>query len=259
MIKTNGFAKNNYEELRKELLKIHNENNSYGYRRLTAEIRNRGYKVNHKLISRLMAEEKITSTRPNKKRSEEESTNTFNTYIPGFGKPGKDLLQRNFTAEHFGEKWGIDISEISFGKEKCIYLTILIDLYNSEITGYSISEKPDLTAIMEALLNAYKRHKHVKPIIHSDRGWFFCTDGYIRFLNSYGYTRSMTSTGSCYDNAVAESFFAQIKSELIYPTTWSTLDELKKSIHRWIYYYNHTRIKKKLGYLSPVDYRLQNS
>ena len=113
----------------------------------------------------------------------------FNTYAESFGKKGKDLLKRDFSADYFGEKWATDMTKISFD-EKEVYLAIVIDLFNSEVVGYSLSDKPTLAGALQAINYAHMKHDNVHPILHSDRGWFYCTDSYIGLLKRYGYRRS---------------------------------------------------------------------
>ncbi len=254
MKQTKGYAKNNYETLRNQISSIQSMcYGVYGYRRMTAALNEKGYHVNHKLVRRLMKEEGLLCKCRNKSKSVVLSR--FNTYAESFGKKGNDLLKRDFSADYFGVKWATDMTKISFD-EKEVYLAIVIDLFNSEVVGYSLSDKPTLAGALQAINYAHMKHDDVHPILHSDRGWFYCTDSYIGLLKRYGYRRSMSETGSCYDNAVAESFFAQIKAEMVYPKTWSTVSELKKEIHKYINFYNNNRIKKELGYKSPVDYRI---
>ncbi len=253
MRRTKGFAKNDYEIIRKEIREIFEESyKSYGYRRITAELNARGYAVNHKLVYRLMREENIKCEQ--RVSRETETTGHFETYSKTWGKKGKDLLARNFKTDAFGQVWVTDMSAIMAG-DILIYLTVVIDLYNTEVVGYSISDKPKLPTVLEAIRFAHYQYDSVRPILHSDRGWFYCSDIYINNLKEYGYTQSMAENGSCYDNAVAESFFAQIKTELIYPNEWEDEKTLKREIHKYIKYYNTKRIKKSLGYRSPEQYR----
>ena len=218
MRRTKGYAKNNYETLRKEIRSIYEEHyKSYGYRRITALLKERGYPVNHKLVYRLMREENIKCLQRKKSNNHPKD---FVTYSESFGKKCADLLKREFSTFRFGEKWATDMTKITINSGTSIYLTVVIDLYNSEVVGYSLSQKANLKAVFEAVNYAHMRYPKVHPILHSDRGWFYCTDNYISLLERFGYERSMSSTGSCYDNAVVESFFAQLKTELVFARQW---------------------------------------
>lgn len=254
MRRTKGIAQNDYEIIRKEIVSIFEDNyRSYGYRRITAELNARGYHVNHKLVQRLMKEENIKCERHTKTPPDSGDT-PFGTYSEHFGKKCEDLLNREFRAFECDEIWVTDMTRIKTGK-LTLYLTIIVDLYNTEVIAYNISDEADLRTVLKTVRFAHYKHPNAKPILHSDRGWFYCADYYIDLLDSYGYTRSMSETGSCYDNAVAESFFAQLKKELIYPREWTDKAELSREIHKYIKYYNTKRIKKTLNYLTPEEYR----
>ena len=257
MRRTKGYAENDYSEVRAVMAEIQqNAYGSYGYRRMTRALQSRGYTINHKVVQRLMREEGIGCTR--RTAAANESEVTFSSYRKNYGKKAADLINRDFKAEHFGEKWSTDMTEIRMEDRK-IYLSVVIDNYNSEVVGYNISDKPDLMSVLSAIGFARKCHGDVTPVVHSDRGWFYCTNAYIGILKKFGYKRSMTESGSCYDNAVVESFFAQLKTELIYTKKWKSFKELCRAIHNYIKFYNNERLKASLGYKSPVGYRLENS
>jgi len=256
MKRTKGIAKNDYEIIRKEIHAIFEENyRSYGYRRITAELDARGYHINHKLVQRLMNEEGLKCER--KTKVEAESDKPFMTYSPRFGEKGEDLLKRNFHTDRFGEIWVTDMTRIKSG-DITVYLTVIIDMFNGEVVGYNISEEADLKAVLKTVRFAHYKQPDCRPILHSDRGWFYCATYYIKLLNSLGYLRSMSSTGNCLDNAAAETFFALLKKELIYPNEWTDFKTLRREIHKYIKYYNNKRIKKSLNYMTPVEYRLKS-
>lgn len=257
MKRTHGIAKNNYEIVRGKIAELQRQSfGSYGYRRMTAALKACGFPVNHKLVLRLMREDHMCCE--TRKKQSELPEKTFSTYHANFGTKSRDLICRDYHAEHFGEVWATDMTEIRAGERK-LYLVIVIDHFNSEIVGYRISDQATLAAVLSAIGIAHNRYRNVHPILHSDRGWFYCADSYIAVLKRYGYERSMTQTGSCYDNATAESFFAQLKTELIYQQEWITTEELIRAIHEYIFFYNNHRVKKKLGYKSPVQYRREHS
>ena len=255
MKRTTGIAENDYARLRILIRQIFEESyQSYGYRRITAVLKSRGYNVNHKLVYRLMREEGIKCDQRTK-RPEEDAAN-FGSYSKRWGTKGEDLIHRNFEVKNFGEVWVTDMSEIRAGRY-IIYLTVVIDLFNTEIVGYCIADEPKLKPVLEAIRYAHYQFGSAKPIVHSDRGWFYCANYYINLLNEYGYTRSMSESGSCYDNAVAERFFAQLKTELIYQREWKSEQLVKREIHKYIKYYNTKRIKASLDYQTPEAVRIQ--
>ena len=120
MKQTKGYAKNNYETLRNQISSIQSMcYGVYGYRRMTAALNEKGYHVNHKLVRRLMKEEGLLCKCRNKSKSVVLSR--FNTYAESFGKKGKDLLKRDFSADYFGEKWATDMTKISFDEKEVYY------------------------------------------------------------------------------------------------------------------------------------------
>jgi len=253
--KTNGYAKDDYRLIRQLMADIQKESfGSYGYRRMTSALRERGYLLNHKLVLRLMKEEGLCCKL--RKKQAELPEKKFDTYNKQFGIEGEDLLMRDFSAKSFGKKWVTDMTEITYGDRK-LYLCVVIDSYSTEVVGYRISDKADLVTVLKAVDHAHFRYPDVHPILHSDRGWFYRTNAYMQMLERFGYKRSMTVKGSCYDNALAESFFAQLKTELIYPKEWKYFSELCAAIHSYIAFYNTERKKSRLGNMSPVQYRMK--
>ena len=132
-------------------------------------------------------------------------------------------------------------------------------MYNSEIISYSISPTPSALGIMNALNKAIEVTSKCKyqRIFHSDRGWAYSMRDYIKELKSNRIRRSMSRKGNCHDNSPMENFFGLLKQEIYYGKIYSSYEELKYEIEKFIEYYNKKRIKAKLGYLSPVEYRLQ--
>ena len=134
-------------------------------------------------------------------------------------------------------------------------------MYNSEIISYSISKRPTIKAILTPLEEAINITSDCKErrIIHSDQGWGYQINQYTKRLKEYGITQSMSRKGNCLDNAPMENFFGILKQEMYYGQTYKSYEQLKQSIEMYIEYYNEERIKEKLGYLSPVEYRRRNA
>ena len=134
-------------------------------------------------------------------------------------------------------------------------------MYNSEILSYEISKQPTLEPILKALDKAIEITNKTKEkrIFHSDQGWAYQIDQYTSKLESNGITQSMSRKGNCLDNSPMENFFGILKQEIYYGRTFKSFNELKKAIKEYIKYYNEDRIKEKLGYLSPVEYRKLNA
>jgi putative transposase len=220
----------------------------YGYRRVTAAIRQLGTKVNHKTIQGLMGKLGLKSlVRPKKYRS----------YKGDVGQAAPHVLQRCFEACGVNQKWVTDVTEFSVMGKK-LYLSPVMDLYNGEIIAFETSTRPEYALVgtmLKKALNKLKPGQH--PILHSDQGWQYRMPAYQRALKSKSVVQSMSRKGNCLDNAAMESFFAVLKTEFFYLNKFSNITELQAGLKNYIHYYNYDRIKTKLKGLSPVQYRTQ--
>jgi transposase InsO family protein len=221
----------------------------YGYRRVTLELRKQGVRVNHKKVFRLMREMDVQArVRPKKYRS----------YKDDIGMAAAPyLLRRKFNVSGPGVKLVTDVTEFNVGGDK-LYLSPVMDLYNAEIIAMSIGTRPtfDLTEKMlnDLLTSGYVRNK---AILHSDQGWQYRMPSWQKRLKEAGIRQSMSRKGNCYDNAAMESFFAVLKTEMFHGYKFENREKLAESIEAYVAYYNHDRIKMKLGGMSPADYRTQ--
>ena len=141
---------------------------------------------------------------------------------------------------------------------KKLYFDPFMDMYNSEILSYSISKQPSAMGIMTALEKAIDVTSDCpyRRTFHSDRGWAYQMKAYVHRLKEERIFQSMSRKGNCYDNSVMENFFGVMKQEMYYGVVYYSYDELHSAIEQYIRYYNEQRIKQKLGWLSPVEYRL---
>ena len=127
----------------------------------------------------------------------------------------------------------------------------------NEIISYDISKSPNLEQITRMLDKAFEKFPKLNGLIfHSDQGWQYQHNYYRTALKEHGIIQSMSRKGNCYDNSVMENFFGLLKQEVYYGITYYSFDELKETIEKYIVYYNEKRIKEKLGWMSPVEYRL---
>ena len=220
----------------------------YGYRRITAALRQLGNHVNHKTVQRLMGVLGLKSlVRPKKYRS----------FKGEVGRAAPNELQRRFAAGSANQKWVTDVTEFNVAGEK-LYLSPILDLYNSEIIAFETSKRPVFELVDSMLKKALaKLSPHEKPMLHSDQGWQYRMPAYQRQLRERDLVQSMSRKGNCYDNAAMESFFAVLKSEFFYLNRFDSVDALRDGLAKYIHYYNHDRIKLKLKGLSPVQYRTQ--
>lgn len=244
-------ASDKYAEIKEQITAIYHENEGrYGYRRITAELRNRGYAINHKTVQRLM---KVLGLKCMVR------IKRYRSYKGEIGKVAPNIINRNFYASKPNQKWTTDITEFHlFGKK--LYLSPILDMYNGEIISYTIGKRPVLQHVMDMLDIAFaKIPDNTNLIFHSDQGWQYQHKKYQKRLKDKGIRQSMSRKGNCYDNSVMENFFGILKSELLYIRTFSSIDEFKTELEKYIWYYNNKRIKIKLKGLSPVQYRIQSS
>lgn len=239
-----------YEQVKKEITLIYHENKGrYGYRRITLELHNRGFKVNHKTVLRLMKELGLQCFVRMKK---------YRSYKGETGRIAKNILNREFTADKPNEKWTTDVTEFKLFGTK-IYLSPIIDLFNGEVISYNISDRPAFSQVMDMLEKAFNKiPDNTNLIFHSDQGWQYQMKQYQEALRRKGIRQSMSRRGNCYDNSLAENFFGLLKSELLYLQQFESVEHFKKELIEYIDYYNNRRIKGKLKGMSPVNYRIHS-
>ena len=141
---------------------------------------------------------------------------------------------------------------------KKLYLDPFLDMFNGEIVSYGISKTPSAVNVLSAQKKAIEITSDCpyRRTFHSDRGWAYQMPAYSNELKKNKIFQSMSRKGNCYDNSVMENFFGLLKQEMYYGNTYYSFDELKEAIEKYIVYYNEKRIKEKLGWMSPVEYRL---
>jgi putative transposase len=227
----------------------HRHKGRYGYRRVHLELSNQHQYFNPKTVQKLMGQLGLKSlVRPKR----------YQSYKGSVGKAAPNVLERNFVAKAPNQKWVTDVTEFNVKGER-VYLSPILDLYNQEIISYTITDRPQISMVMQMLQNAFKQLKSKdKPILHSDQGWQYQMGFYQQTLKEQGLTQSMSRKGNCLDNAVMENWFGIMKSEFFYREKFETIESFKKGLHEYIHYYNHDRIKQKLKGLSPVQYRTQS-
>ena len=222
----------------------------YGYRRITLEVRNRGYSINHKTVQKLMGQLNLKSLVRIKK---------YRSYRGQTGLILPNVLERNFNSEKPNQKWVTDVTEFALLGKK-VYLLTILDLYNGEIVSYSTPFRPQYSLVSEMLEKAFKREPTLSGLIlHSDQGWHYQMKTYQYSLKSNEIIQSMSRKGNCLDNAVMENFFGLLKSEFFYLNEFESIEQFLHDLYEYIDYYNNLRIKVKLKGLSPVNFRLQSS
>ena len=226
---------------------------NYGYRRITLALRNRGFVVNHKKVQRLMKALGL-SARIRRKRK-------YSSYQGEIGKKAENLIRRQFEASKPMEKCYTDVTEFAIpASSQKLYLSPVLDGFNSEIIAYKLSTSPNLAQVKMMLEQAFTEKYYENTILHSDQGWQYQHDFYHHFLEDKGIQQSMSRKGNSPDNGMMESFFGILKSEMFYgyEKTFKSIEHLEQAIVDYINYYNNKRIKVKLKGLSPVQYRTKS-
>ncbi|QFY43044.1 IS3 family transposase [Candidatus Methylospira mobilis] len=169
-----------------------------------------------------------------------------------------NLLDRQFSVQRPNQAYVGDITYISTQKG-WLYLAVVIDLYSRQVVGWSMAEHMRTALVNDAFLMAAWKRKPEKGLIwHTDRGSQYASESHRMLLKQYGVRQSMSRKGNCRDNAVAESFFHTLKTELIYQENYKTREQAKQSIFEYIeVFYNRERLHSANEYMSPVDYELQ--
>ena len=238
-----------YKEVKEEISAVFAENKGrYGYRRITKELHNREYIINHKTVQRLMKEMGLVCKVRMKK---------YHSYKGEVGKIAPNLLNRDFRAEKPDEKWVTDVTEFSLFGQK-LYLSPILDLHSEDIVSYTIYDRPALGMVTEMLEQAFQKiPEGTNLILHSDQGWQYQHKQYQKMLKDKGIRQSMSRKGNCLDNAVMENFFGILKTELLYLQDFDSLDQFRAELVKYLDYYNNCRIKLKLNGLTPVKHRSQ--
>ena len=225
---------------------FHEHKGRYGYRRVTAEMRNRGFGINHKTVQRLMIDMCLKS-QIRKVR--------YRSYKGEVGRIAPNVINRDFVAHAPNRKWTTDVTQINIGSEK-LYLSPILDMFNGEIISYNISKSPNLEQVYDMLDKAFARFDSLDGLIlHSDQGWQYQHYGYRKRLEEHGIIQSMSRKGNCLDNAMAENFFGIMKSELLYAEKFDSPEAFIKALDEYIDYYNNKRIKSRLKGKSPAQSR----
>jgi len=251
-----GPAERHWEEVElvSEIRRIHaRSRGTYGAPRIHAELRRRGWTVNHKRIERLMRAHGIVGYRPRRRRSLTKQDTT--------AAAAPDLLGRLFDPDRVDVAWCGDVTWISTD-EDWLYLASVLDLASRHLLGWSMGTHHDarlVTRALDAAVATRGRARMPATIFHTDRGSEYTATACVQACQRLGLRRSMSRTGSCLDNAVAESFFASLKVELVDLAHYRTRAEARAAIFAWIAWYNRFRLHSTRGYLPPIEWEHQHT
>lgn len=233
----------------------------YGYRRIILALKDKLAGINHKRIQRIMSANNLLGKQPK---------NKYHSYKGDNGEYKENLLLhkevidnkityiRGFDTTKPNEKWTTDVSEFKAPKGK-LYLSPILDMYDSSIVAYDISVHPDFDQTKRMIDKAFKDNPNLEGLIfHSDQGWQYQMKPYQQRLKDKGILQSFSRKGNCMDNSLIENFFGIMKNEMYYGYEYKSLEELRKAMEEYITYYNTERINIKRKGLSPLQFRQQS-
>ena len=248
------------KELEDKIIEIHEEHKDFGYRRMHAILRKQGFLVNKKRVQRIMQKLGLQVTSFTRK------SRRYNSYKGKVGRIAPNRINRRFHTTIPHQKITTDTTEFKYyeidekGRMviKKLYLDPFLDMFNGEVLSYGISKNPSAMGVLSSQKQAIEITSDClyRRTFHSDRGWAYQMPAYSHALKENKIFQSMSRKGNCYDNSIMENFFGIIKQEIYYGNTYYSFDDLKDAIEKYIKYYNEKRIKEKLGWMSPVEYRL---
>lgn len=233
-------------ELAEKIKATHEENRGvYGSPRIFEALRADGVKVCCNTVARVMREEGICAKV--KRKFVPRTTDS------GHGRPvAANVLDRQFEAELPDQKWAADITYVDTG-EGWLYVAGVIDLCSRKIVGWAMADHLRTDLVSDALRMALARRDPKDGLLHhSDRGVQYASDDYRQMLAEHGIKVSMSNKGDCWDNAVMESFWGTLKTELVHHERYETREQARASIFEYIeVFYNRKRLHSSLGYVSP--------
>ena len=247
------------QEIENTIMEIRQKHKDFGYRRIHAKLRKQGILINKKKVQRLVQKLKIQVT------SYVRKSRKYSSYKGKIGTIAPNRISRRFDTNIIHQKITTDTTEFKYYEVddkdrlviKKLYLDPFMDLSNREIISYGISKRPSAQSIMEALNKALVVTADCKyrRTFHSDQGWGYQMKSYVNTLKSHKVFQSMSRKGNCHHNSVMENYFGLMKQEMYYGVVYYSYETLKQAIENYIKYYNEERIKEKLGWMSPVEYR----
>lgn len=236
--------------LAKRIMEVHQASRgTYGSPRVHAELAADGVRVSRKRIARLMRAHALCGRRRPRRVPR-------TTVVDHQASVAPNLVARNFAPEAPDRLWVSDITYVGTN-EGWLYLAVVVDCYSRRVVGWSIADhlRTELPLAAFHMALARRRPKPGQLVHHSDRGCQYTSAAYREALDKQGVQASMSRTGNCWDNAVAESFFATLKAELADRHPWPTREAARRAVFEWIeVFYNRRRRHSTINYMSPVRF-----
>ena len=222
----------------------------YGYRRISAELRRRGMRVNHKRVLRMMREDNLLAVRRRRFMVTTNSNHSLEVYLN---------LASRMTLTGIDQLWVADITYIRL-KAEFVYLAVILDGFSRKVVGWALDRTLASRLTIAALEHAAAQRRPRPGLVHhSDRGLQYARGEYVAILEKYGMVPSMSRPANPYDNASCESFMKTLKREEIYANRYDDLEHLRTNIEEFIeQYYNRQRLHSALGYRSPEEFERQS-
>lgn len=232
--------------LLKRILEIFEESReTYGCPRMYEKLRAEGFTCSYRTVEKLMSEHEVRPTRKRKYKATTDSKHKLPV--------APNVLDRQFTVSEPDEVWVSDITYVDTA-QGWLYLCVFIDLYSRSVVGWSMATHMETSLVSDAFLMGVGRRGRAPIVEHSDRGSQYASLDFRKLLDQHGTIQSMSRKGNCWDNAVAESFFGALKSELIYRNRFETRIQATMAIFDYIeIFYNKRRLHSTLGYLTPWE------
>ena len=217
---------------------------------MTIELKAHGYHVNHKRVKRLMSKLDLYCTKFSHK------TRRYNSYQGRVGTIAQNRLNRRFSTPFPLQKLVTDVTEFKCLNDEKLYLSPIMDLYNREIISFKVAKRPHLQLVLEPLeeaLTTIRKHAPYRTTLHSDQGWHYQHNSWVKTLKKHGVFQSMSRKGNCLDNSPMENFFGLLKQEMYHGEEQVAYATLKKRIGHYIHYYNtklqHEAYQNKIEWL----------
>ena len=225
---------------------------TYGSPRILRDLREDGHRVSRKRVARLMRELGLEGRRKRRFRATTDSQHPFPV--------APNVLMRDFEVEAPNTAWVADITYLAT-LDGWLYLAVILDLFSRRVVGYALSDRIDRELVLEALRRALESQPGARDLVaHSDRGSQYASHDYREALDRAGITCSMSRRGNCWDNAVVESFFGTLKTELLYELPLQTNDRTRSAVADYIEaFYNVRRRHSSLDYQSPLEFELKKA